>query len=82
MWCVATCTKTRRPMKVLLFSVFLPGLVACLVVMPVAGEFYTAILTCDWDWILTQSVTDIISYVTVFLEVTEVTSIAATAVVR
>ena len=81
MWCVATCTKTRRPMKVLLFSVLLPGLVMCLVRLPVAGEVYAAILTCNWDR-LPGTVSSVMGYMGDFLALTEVTSIAATAVVR
>ncbi|KAG7154945.1 uncharacterized protein LOC121855615 [Homarus americanus] len=47
LWCIATCTKTRPAVKVLLCSVFVPIMVICLVVQPCFAEMLLALLTCD-----------------------------------
>ncbi|KAK8403652.1 hypothetical protein O3P69_000029 [Scylla paramamosain] len=81
LWCVGTCTKTRRPVKVLLFSVFLPALVVCLATRPVIGEIRIALLTCDIHRV-SVVVVQINMVVYNILAQIELTAIAAVAVVR
>ncbi|XP_045118289.1 uncharacterized protein LOC123508583 [Portunus trituberculatus] len=81
LWCVGTCAKTRRPVKVMLFSVFLPALVVCLVTRPVIGEIRIALLTCDPQRI-SVTVVQINMVVYNILAQIELTTIAAVAVVR
>lgn len=76
-----TCRQTRRPVKVLLFSVFVPALVVCLATRPVIGEVRVALLTCDLNRV-SKTVLKINSLVYNILAQTEVTSIAAVAVTR
>lgn len=47
LWCVASCTKTQRPVKVLLSCVFVPVLVICVVSRPMVIEMLLALLSCD-----------------------------------
>lgn len=81
LWCVVTCRQTRREVKVLLFSVFLPALLVCLVTRPVIGEVRIALLTCDLHRV-SKRVLKVNSVVYVFLAQTEVASIAVVAVTR
>lgn len=81
LWCVGTCGKTRRPVKVLLFSVFLPALLICLVTRPAIGEVLIGLLTKNPDRI-SDLVLDINSAVYSSLASAELVSIAAVAVVR
>lgn len=81
LWCVATCSKTRRPIKVLLFNVFLPVLVICMVTMPVITEILSAMLTCDNDRIA-RTVVTVTMVMTSILGQIEQIAIAVMAVVR
>ncbi|XP_053651589.2 C-C chemokine receptor type 8 [Cherax quadricarinatus] len=47
LWCVVTCNKTKPAVKLLLYTVFLPLLLLCLVTRPLVAHIITAILTCD-----------------------------------
>ncbi|KAG0717454.1 hypothetical protein GWK47_054397 [Chionoecetes opilio] len=81
LWCVATCVKTRRPVKVLLLAIFMPAMLTCLVVYSVFAEVRVALLTCDSNRI---SGTVMLINWTVFLilEQIERASIAFVAVIR
>lgn len=81
LWCVGTCTKTRRPVKVLLFSVFLPALLVCLVTRPGVAETQIALLTLNPHRI-SDTVIIINTAVYSSLASAELFSIAAVAVVR
>lgn len=81
LWCVVTCTKTRRPIRVLLFSVFLPVLVICLLPMPVFAEIMVGLLTCDHDRVPMPVVRVTVIILTILGQIEQV-SIAAIAVVR
>lgn len=81
LWCVVQCKLTRLPVKVLLFSVFVPALMVCLVTRPVIGEVRIALLTCDLHRV-SMIVFRINTVVYLILAQTEVTSIAAVAVIR
>lgn len=50
-WCVASCTKTRLPVKVLLVSVFVPTLLICLLVQPAWAQLIMAKVLCNPDYI-------------------------------
>ncbi|XP_071546693.1 uncharacterized protein [Panulirus ornatus] len=47
LWCIATCTRLQRAVKVLLASVFLPLLLICLVSGPITSQVLTAVLAND-----------------------------------
>lgn len=81
LWCVATCPKTQRPVKVLLFSVFLPIMLFCMVTGPVYVEFLSALLTCDPDRIA-KKIVGIFGILGVILVRIEQPSIAAISAVR
>lgn len=82
MWCVATCPKTRQPLKVLVFSVFLLIFIMCLTAQPVIGEGLIAHLTCDPDRI-SWTVYHIFTLMEfIFLAQIEQASIATIVVVR
>lgn len=81
LWCVETCTKTRRPVKVLLFSVFVPSLVICLGTRPVVGEQLLSRIK-DQPHRVSKTVGNITSVVYSILAQTELASIAAVAMVR
>lgn len=81
LWCVVTCRQTRREVKVLLFSVFVPALLVCLATRPVIGEVRIALLTCDLHRV-SKTVLKVNSLVYCILAQTEVTSIAVVAVTR
>lgn len=81
LWCVVTCRQTRRPVKLLLFCVFVPALLVCLATRPVIGEIRIALLTCDGKRI-SKTALKINSLVYSIMAQTEVTSIAAVAVTR
>lgn len=81
LWCVGTCAKTQRPVKVLLFSVFLPALLVCLVTRPVVAESLISVLTGNRERI-SLMIIHINSAVYSSLASAELISIAAVAVVR
>lgn len=65
----------------LLFSVFLPALLVCLLTRPVIGEVRIALLTCDLHRV-SKRILKLNSVIYVFLAQTEVASIAVVAVTR
>ncbi|KAG0716243.1 hypothetical protein GWK47_010190 [Chionoecetes opilio] len=81
LWCVATCVKTRRPVKVLLLAIFMPATLTCLVVYSMFAEVRVALLTCDSNRI-SRTVIIIIWTVYLILEQIERASIAFVAVIR
>ncbi len=81
LWCVTSCTKTRRPMKVLLMSVFVPVLLICVVSRPAVIETLLTLISCDKSKVSIVAV--IISvFVYSILAQSELASIAVVAVVR
>ncbi|KAG0699538.1 hypothetical protein GWK47_025785 [Chionoecetes opilio] len=81
LWCVATCDKTRRPVKVLLLAIFIPAMLTCLIVYSVFAEFRVSLLTCDSNRI-SRKVMLITWTVFLILEQIERASIAFVAVIR
>ncbi|KAG0727652.1 hypothetical protein GWK47_034204 [Chionoecetes opilio] len=81
LWCVATCDKTRRPVKVLLLAIFMPAMLTCLIVYSVFAEFRVSLLTCDSNRI-SRKVMLITWTVFLILEQIERASIAFVAVIR
>lgn len=81
LWCVETCTKTRRPVKVLLYGVFVPSLLVCLVTRPVVGEELLSRIK-DQPHRVSQLVSNINSVVYSILTQTELAAIAAVAMFR
>lgn len=81
LWCVETCTKTRRPVKVLLFGVFVPSLVICLGTRPVDGEELLSSIK-DQPHRVSKLVSNINSVVYNILAQTELSSMTAVATVR
>lgn len=81
LWCVATCTRTRRPVKVLLMGVFMPVLVICVASRPVVIETLFGFINCDAKRI---SLTVIITHVFVYsiMAESELVCIAVIAVIR
>lgn len=81
LWCVVSSTKTRRPMKVLLASVFVPVLIICVVSRPVVIQTLLALISCD-----RSKVSNVAMIINVFvysiLAQSELASIAVIAVVR
>lgn len=81
LWCVASCTKTRRPMKVLLMSVFVPVLVICVGTGPVVIEVLLGLINCDAHRIsLTAMITHLFVYS--IMAQSELANIAVIAVLR
>lgn len=68
-------------MKLFLLAFFLAIMALCLVSQPVKGEIYAAVLTCNpgrMSWIVREIMAAIID----ILQLIEVTTIAAIAVLR
>lgn len=82
LWCVVTCTKTQRPMKVLLSSVFLSTLAVCLAMVPMIADAHRSLNTCLPLVVTDMRVHDIPRFVIVIMVQIEVISIAAIAVIR
>ncbi|XP_050693415.1 uncharacterized protein LOC126984064 isoform X2 [Eriocheir sinensis] len=81
LWCVASCTKTRRPVKVLLMSVFVPVLVICVGSRPLVVEIALGLINCDAHRIsLTATIAHLFAYS--IMAQSELAFIAVIAVVR